>query len=93
MRNLAVLDAGKSAAKVDGLMASLALTGINVKLQPVSSGIAIGSSYELPPVHRRIIAPFGTIAYRATGIARDNLGKLPPVQVAIQTYHAYKGVR
>ena len=52
------------AAKVDCLMASLALTGVHEKLQSVSSGIALGPPYEFPPVHGCIFAPPGIVANR-----------------------------
>ncbi len=57
-----MLDASSSPPEINRLMASFAVTSIQAKLQAVPSGIPLGPPYEFPPVHRYIIAPFGTIA-------------------------------
>ena len=58
-------------AETHRLMAALAMTGIQTKLQPVPSGIALGPPYELPSVDRKIIAPFGTIANPGSSSGRS----------------------
>ena len=57
-----MLDASSPAPEISRLMVALAVASVQAKLQAISSGIPLGPPYEFPPVHRYIIAPFGTIA-------------------------------
>ena len=51
-----MLNEGIELANVDHLMATLAPSGIEVKIQSVLMGISPGSPYEFPTVHESMIA-------------------------------------